>query len=240
MAELLRQHKGSLSDGQTLRSIHADVNQIRMFFLGNRFIPQVERLATVRDLDDALNRSRIYPSVLGDRWARAAQYAVYRQEPTEPLGATVTWVESGRRFVFDVPDIQVHFGGRLTSLRDVTSMVVFDSIGLLQIRREDGNLFIISAVNPKSLRGRVRAVDFMGHGWAGTDGRGLPLVTQATSKAGDRVRYGSAHPDFMIDATGWHGSLALGYVPGVGSRGVYANSRWFCESAVATVSLATK
>jgi hypothetical protein len=205
-----------LTDKRPMRAMEGSVTQVQMFQVREKFNPQIEGVATVKEVDDALNVSRIYKAVMGTSWVRTAQYAVYKKDPQAPLGKEVSWVEDGVRYVQQIPDVPVQFNGREISLQKAVAMGVYDSIGLLKIEQTDCGLYIISAVDPATLAGKVRAVDFMRDNWALTDEHGFPLASQSVPSSNFAARYGMVSVAYQKGANGWHGSV---------TRDVYV--KWF-------------
>lgn len=232
-----------LSDGRLMRAMEGLVNQEGMFnnragrfTVRGKFNPQIEGIAKLREVDDAFNKSRIYPAVMGQTWVRTDEYTVYRRDPKEPLGKEVAWVESGIRYNLLVPDIKLQFNGKEVSLQKVTAMGVFDSIGLLKIEQNDENLFTVSAVDEAALAEKVRAVDFMRRdivegNWALTDKHGFPLGSKPARSDNPDSRCTHVRSDYENGATGWHGSI--GYSSG--GRLVSACDFWGMMSNVAIV-----
>ena len=224
-----------LTDKRPMRAMEGSVNQVQMFQVRGKFNPQIEGVATVREADDALNVSGIYRAVMGTRWVRTDQYAVYKKDPKAPLGKEVTWVEDGVRYVQQIPDVPVQFGGKEISLQKAVAMGVYDSIGLLKIEQTDTGLYTVSAVDQATLAGKVRAVDFMRGGWALTDEHGFPLASQPVSSSNSAARYGWVRSDYQKGADGWHGSVARYGFYYVIRQDVYAIDGWSVASGVALV-----
>ncbi|MFH0884211.1 MAG: hypothetical protein V1861_00705 [Candidatus Micrarchaeota archaeon] len=227
-----------LSDGRQMRAMEGTVTQVQMFQLRGKFDPKTEHIARVKDVDDALNISRIYTAVMGNRWVRTDEYGVYHRNPEAPLGKELLWIENGVLFRKIIPDVPVQFGGKEISLQKVAGgMGVYDSIGLLQIVQTDEKEFTVSAIDLAALAGKVRAMRFMMNGWAETDSHGFPDANKPTSSANTAARYGWVRTEFDKKATGSHGSLAR-LVDGYGGdyrRDVGAGGLWSNASGVAIV-----
>ena len=225
-----------LSDGRPMRAMEGSITQTQMFNLRGRFNPAVEGVAKVKDVDDALNISRIYAAVMGSRWVRTDEYGVYHRDPTAPLGRELLWIEDGVLYRKIIPDVPVQFKGREISLQKVVGMGIYPSIGLLKGEQTDENEFTVSPVSLDAIAGKVRAMNFMRDGWAKPDEYGFPDGDKLSSMPSDTARYGWVRTEFDKEATGWHGSLAryVGYY-GVDRRDVYAYVEWQGGSGVALV-----
>ncbi|MFA5049480.1 MAG: hypothetical protein WC501_00575 [Candidatus Micrarchaeia archaeon] len=184
-----------------------------------------------------MNSSKIYQAVMGTKWVRTDPYAVYKKDPTKPLGKKVTWVEDGVRYVQQIPDIPVMFNGKEISLQKVAAMGVYDSIDLLKIEQTDTSLYTVSVVDLETLAGRVRAVNFMRNNWALTDEYGFPLANQPVSSSNTEARYGRVRSSYEENSDGWHGSVARFFnVFDVGGRRlVNAIDDWSVVSGVALI-----
>ncbi len=219
-----------------MRSMEGSATQMQMFNLRGRFNPEVEGIAKVKDVDDALNVSRIYRSAMGTCWIRADEYGIVHRDPTAPLGKELLWVEGGVRYKNIIPDVPVQFGGKEISLQKVVGMGVYPSISLLKIESTDEKEFTVSpALDLSALAGIVRAMNFMRNGWAEPDEYGLPNGNRPTSS--DTARHGWVRTNFDEKTTGWHGSLARNfylYLDDCG-RYVYAGVSWSGDSGVALV-----
>jgi len=227
-----------LSDGRPMRAVEGTVTQVQMFQLRGKFDPKTEHIARVKDVDDALNVSRIYTAVMGNRWVRTDEYGVYHRDPEAPLGKELLWIENGVLFRKIIPDVPVQFDGKEVSLQKVAGgMGVYDSIGLLQIVQTDEKEFTVSPIDLAALTGRLRAMNFMRDGWAETDSHGFPDASKPTSSDDPAARYGWVRTDFDKKATGYHGSLARDvYVFDYDSwRDVDADVDWSVASGVAIV-----
>lgn len=226
-----------LRDGRPLRALNAKVTQKQMFGLhgSEHFNPKTEGIARVRDLDDALNVSGIYKAVMGDVWTRTNEYAAYKKDPTASLGNEIVWVEGGVVYRKLIPDVPVKVGEREISLQEAVGMAVYDSICLLQIEQTDDTLFTVSVADPSVLTGKVRVVDFMRNGWAGTDEHSFPVGSKPVSDDDPAARFGYVRNEYDQKATGWHGSVARDVYVFLSRRTVYANVDWSNVSGVAIV-----
>jgi len=227
-----------LSDGRSMRAMEGSVTQMQMFnpFPRGRFNPAVEGVAKVKDVDDALNISRIYAAVMGSRWVRTDEYGVYHRDPNAPLGRELLWVERGVLYRKIIPDVPVQFNGREISLQKVVGVGIYPSISLLKGEQTDENEFTVSPVSLDAIAGKVRAMNFMRNGWAEPDEHGFPDGDKPNSVSSDTARYGWVRTDFDNKATGYHGSLARGVDDCVDDwRDVFAGVGWSSASGVALV-----
>jgi len=228
-----------LSDGRPMRAMEGSVTQRQMFnpFPRGRFNPEVEGVAKVKDVDDALNKSRIYSAVIRSRWVRTDEYGVYHRDPTAPLGRELIWIEDGLLYRKIIPDVPVQFKGREVSLQKVVGMGIYPSIGLLKGEQTDEKEFTVSPVSLDTIAGKVRAMNFMRDGWAEPDEYGFPDGDNPSSVSSDTARYGWVITDYDKKATGYHGSLAriVGGYGGEDVRGVTAKGAWQDGSGVALV-----
>jgi len=221
-----------LSDGRPMRAMKDITTQKQMFQLLGKFNPKDERIANVRDVDDALNAKRVYKPLFGDRWVRTREYGLYRLDQNMPLGPELLWVEQGITYKKLVPDVPVLFYGKEMSLQKLRGAIgLYDSIDLLQIAQTDNKEFTISAMDPAALAGRVMAVRFVWNDWALTDDNGLPDVNKTTSADNPEARYGWVRTN--VDA--WHGSLVRYDGAWGGRRSIYLGAFWSEYSAVAIV-----
>ena len=226
-----------LSDDRLMRAMKGSASQKKMFTLhkSGLFVPANESIARVKDVDDALNTSRIYTAVMGDRWVRCDEYGVFHRDPNAQLGSEIVHVEQGFSYKHLVPNVPVQFDGREISLQRVTGMAIFDSIGLLQIAQTDEKELTISPVDLNALAGRVRAMRFMRNDLAFPDDYGFPNATQPASSGDKAAVYGWVRENFDKEATGYGGSFA-GVVDNFGGwLGVCAGADWSGDSGVAFV-----
>jgi hypothetical protein len=231
---------GRLSDGRIMKAMTgANVTQVQMFNLAGRFNPKTEGIATLKQVDDALNVSGTYPEVMGERRVRTGEYVVYHRGPKEPLGREIIWMEEGVRYKLLVPDVPVDFQGKQISLQKAAGMGVYDSISLLKLEQTDRHMYSVSASDPDGLTGKVRVVDFMRDNRALPDERGFPLASQPVSFTNAARRYGRTRTDFEKGATGWHGSVGRGafVLCVIIRRDVCACDLWSHASRVALVEL---
>lgn len=225
-----------LSDGRPMRVMEGPVTQMQMFNLRGRFNPEVEGIAKVKDVDDALNVSRIYAAVMGNPGVRTDEYSLYHRDPAAPLGRELLWVEGGVLYKKIIPDVPVQFNGREMSLQKVVGMGVYPSISLLKGEQTDEKEFTVSPVSLDAIAGKVRAMNFRRNGWAEPDKFGFPDGDKPDFPS-NSARYGWVRTDFDNKATGYHGSFQLGIGEFLfySGRGVCAYGPWGNGSNVALV-----
>ncbi len=226
-----------LSDGRPMRVMENPATQVQLFDLCRRFNPQVEGIAKVKDVDDALIVSKIYKAVMGDRKVRTDEYSVYHRDPTAELGKEIFWVEGRVRYKMVIPDVPVKFDGKEISLQHVVGMGIYPSIDLLKIEATGENEVTVSPISLDAIAGKVRAMNFMRSGWAFPDEYGFPDGSKPSTTFIVAARYGWARTDFDKGATGCHGSVVRGIMDtdnGWG-RGVYAGVKWSSAIGVALV-----
>jgi hypothetical protein len=235
-----------LSDGRPMRAMEESVTQRQMFALSGKFDPKVEGVAKVKDVDDALNTSKIYTAIMGRVWVRTDDYGFFHRNPEAPLGKELLWIEDGTVYKKIIPDVPVQFKGNEISLQKVVGMGVYPSIGLLQIKQTDETEFTVSPVSLDAIAGKVRAMKFARGRWAEPDEHGFPDGDRPSlPDLFDTARYGWIRNDFdNLDkkATGYHGSFSrglngaiLGFDFGDWRRYVDAYGDWSLGSGVALV-----
>ena len=158
------QKQPRLSDGREMRALQGRFTQAQMFELGKNglYNPKTEGIATVRQLDDALNISRIYQAVLGDSWSRALEFAFYRRgfekDLTLQMGKKLVWIEkekdlnqkeTGRLLIAildlsKIADVPVTLAnGSKISLQKAAGMGIIP-ISKLEIRKTEDNKKLIA------------------------------------------------------------------------------------------------
>jgi len=223
-----------LSDRRPIRAMEGSVNQVQMFKLHGKFNPRVEGIASVRDINDALNVSKVYTTVMCNFWVRTKEFGVYHRDPKAPLGSEIIYVEKGVRYIHLVPDVPVQFDGKEISLRKAVAMGVYDSIDLLKVEQTNISDYTVSAVDLAALAGKVRAVDFMRNSWALTDEHGFPLASQPASSSNLAARHGWTGMHFEDESNGWQGSPTLDAITFDG-RDVFMGCGWPFTPKVAIV-----
>ena len=153
-----------LSDGREFRALPGKYTQAETFELKNRGLwnPQTEGIATVKQLDDALNVAKVYSLVLGDQWSRSDAVGFYRKgfenDLSLQMGKKVVWMEKER-------DINRNETGRLlvatldlskiadvkVKLVDGSEMTLQQAIGMgiiplskLEIRKTEDNQKLVA------------------------------------------------------------------------------------------------
>jgi hypothetical protein len=234
-AATAKKANNQLSDGRPIRQMKGSVTQMQMFNLHGRFNPEVEGIAKVKDVDDALNVRGIYAAIIGSRRVRTDEYAVYHRDPTAPLGRELLWIEGGVLYRKIIPDVPVQFKGREISLQKVVGMGIYPSIGLLKGEQTDETEFTVSPVSLDAIAGKVRAMNFMRNDWAEPDEYGFPDGDKPSSVSSDTARCGWVRTNFDKKATGYHGSFGCYVVYHHWRRFVDAGGGWSDGSGVALV-----
>ena len=158
------QKQPRLSDGREMRALQGRSTQAQMFELGKNglYNPKTEGIATVRQLDDALNVARVYQAVLGDSWSRALEFAFYRRgfekDLTLQMGKKLVWIEkekdlnqkeTGRLLIAildlsKIADVPVTLAnGSKISLQKAAGMGIIP-ISKLEIRKTEDNKKLIA------------------------------------------------------------------------------------------------
>jgi hypothetical protein len=232
-----------LSDSRPIRAMEGSVTQMQMFSLCGRFNPEVEGIAKGKDIDDALNKSRIYAAVMGIPGVRTDEYCLYHRDPAAPLCNELLWVEGGVLYRKIIPDVPVQFKGREISLQKVVGMGIYPSIGLLKGEQTDEKEFTVSPVSLDAIAGKVRAMNMRG-GCAEPDEFGFPDGDRPGLVSSYTARYGYIKTDFFEtgvnfdeEATGYHGSFGRYAFDIFVARGlvIFAGDLWSRISGVALV-----
>lgn len=207
-----------LSDGRPVRVVDSTLSQGGMFFLREGIDPKVEGIAKLKDIPKITENMEFW-KVVGLKPMRVAEYGFFHYDINAPLGKELLWVEPGIRFRKIIPDVPVQFDGKEISLQKVVGgMGIYDSVGLLDIKKTDENEYTVSPIDLAALEGRVRAMRFMRNGWAKSDEHGFPDGNQPDSEVPPHAKYGSwdGHKygiadthKFNEETTGYHGSFIL-------------------------------
>lgn len=90
-----------LPDGTVIRALPKKYTQMQVFKLreSGLYVPQTEGIATVRQLDDALNKSGAYQDVLGNaECCRSGEVGFYprgfEKDLTRAIGKRIVWMEA--------------------------------------------------------------------------------------------------------------------------------------------------
>jgi len=189
----------------------------------------------VKEHDESL-MSNAYES-LQTRWWRCREYAFYRKDLRDPLGAEIDWIENNITFRMLIPDVPVDFYGKTISLQKTVGMGVIESIRLLDITRIDTALYVVSIADPDRSKWMTKVVDFSGIDlrFALTDEDGLPIANKPSNPADPDARSGSIARTYGKAGTGWHGSLVRGICSDCGQRKIYADLLWSTSLGVTIV-----
>lgn len=197
-----------LPDGRETRLLReGGVNQIQLFWASRKLLPS-ESTITIRERDQIV-QSDGHGEV---RWCRCAEYAFYQKFPKTPLGQKITWIEGGSAYELQVPNMPVNVNGKEINLQKAVGLGVFSSIGLLDIKQEDIDRYVVSVTDLDAASGKVRVIDFSRNDVDSVlaDETGLPIRGNPADPHDPGARTGRARIAFDNRANGWHGSLSYG------------------------------
>jgi hypothetical protein len=225
-----------LPDGREIRALtdgrRNTFTQAEVFGISRLMLPS-EGILRARERAQAVRPRK--EDLVVDGWLRCSEYAFFHKDPKTPLGKEIIWIEDGVIYKKLVPDVPVKVGTKVINLQKAVGMGVYESIGLLKIEQTDDRLFVVSVVDPSTLIGKVRVVDFMRDGWALADECGLPIACRPSTFDNPNARYGMVGIDFDAMMAGYHGSLAVDVDFFLDRRIILAGANWSEAAGVAVV-----